>query len=49
MIGPAIMKFGTGAQKIEYLPNIWSRAMRCALDNDLGRALDHKKLNNVGD
>jgi len=31
MIGPAIMKFGTEAQKNKYLPPIWSRAMRCAL------------------
>jgi 3-oxocholest-4-en-26-oyl-CoA dehydrogenase alpha subunit len=30
MIGPAIMKFGTEAQKTKYLPSIWSREIRCA-------------------
>jgi alkylation response protein AidB-like acyl-CoA dehydrogenase len=31
MIGPAIQKFGTEAQKAEYLPKIWSGEITCAL------------------
>lgn len=31
MIGPAIMRFGTEAQKERYLPGMWSGEIRCAL------------------
>jgi 3-oxocholest-4-en-26-oyl-CoA dehydrogenase alpha subunit len=31
MIGPAIQRFGTDAQRAEYLPKIWSGEITCAL------------------
>jgi len=31
MIGPAVQRFGTAAQKAKYLPGIWSGEIQCAL------------------